>query len=302
MLRFNPVALVMALLCVSTAHAAADSCRAGLGWQVLGSGGPELNRRAQSGHALWIDGKARVLIDAGAGTAVNFGKAGGDDDDLDAIALSHLHSDHSVDVAALVKAGYFGERDRALPIYGPPGGGRFPSTEAWLAALLGKDGAYRYLSGYLGDDETYRIEPHSVVVPPGEIRTVLKTSRFTLRAAAVGHGSVPALAWRIDVDGKAVVYTGDTHGNDPALVALARDADLMVANMAVPEDVGGGVRSLHMPPSRIAAVAHEAGVRRLLLSHLMRRSEAALPEALATIAESYRGPVSVAVDMGCTVL
>lgn len=132
---------------VSDAH---STCDHGVAWQVLGSGGPELNQRAQSGHVLWIDGKTRAVFDTGAGTAVAFGKARGRIEDLDLIALSHLHTDHSADLPTYVKASFFGERRRDLPILGPPGNDVFPSLDAWLAALFtGDHAAYPYLAGFL---------------------------------------------------------------------------------------------------------------------------------------------------------
>jgi ribonuclease BN (tRNA processing enzyme) len=301
------IAIALIFSCTDLAARAADidSCRGTLAWQVLGSGGPELNRRAQSGHVLWIDGKTRAVFDAGAGTAVNFGKAGGRIEDLDLIALTHLHTDHSADVSAYVKASFFGDRDRALPILGPAAGDGFPSVQAFLQALFADEqAAYPYLGGFMRDGgASYRIEPKTLSLRDGEIAVVFKNERMTIRATPVKHGPVPALAYRVDVDGHSVVYLGDTDARAPALAKLAEHADLMVANMAIPEGGNDPVaNALHAPPSRIAALAKQAGVRRLLLSHWMLRSEQAMPEIRRTIASIFSGEVLVGYDGECVKL
>ena len=300
------IATVLALVvsCASlTAHAAdIDSCHSTIAWQVLGSGGPELNQRAQSGHVLWVDGKARAVFDAGAGTAVNFGKAKGRIEDLDVIALTHLHTDHSADVPAYIKASFFSERDRALPILGPAAGNGFPSVQTFLKALFAEEhAAYPYLGGFMRDGAaSYRIEPKTLSLRDGEIAVVFKNERMMIRATPVKHGPVPALAYRVDVDGHSVVYLGDTDARAPALVKLAEHADLMVANMAIPEGDNDPVaNALHAPPSRIAALARQAGVHRLLLSHWMVRSEQAMPEIQRTIASIFSGEVLVGYDGEC---
>ena len=46
----------------------------GVAVQVLGSGGPEMRGRASSSYIVWLDGKARVLVDSGGGSALRFGE------------------------------------------------------------------------------------------------------------------------------------------------------------------------------------------------------------------------------------
>src|SRR3990172_6181154 len=71
--------------------------------QVLGSGGPELaGNRAASGYLVWIEGKARVLVDFGAGAALRFGAAGANAADLDAVLLTRLHAEYTTDLPALL--------------------------------------------------------------------------------------------------------------------------------------------------------------------------------------------------------
>ena len=91
--------------------------------QVLGSGGPQTaDKRASSAYLVWLDGKARVLVDAGGGSALRFGEAEARMADLDAVAFTHFHADHSSDFPALVKSSYFESRERPLPVFGPAAG------------------------------------------------------------------------------------------------------------------------------------------------------------------------------------
>jgi ribonuclease BN (tRNA processing enzyme) len=292
-------------IAANTAFADDVSCHGAVVWQVLGSGGPELNQRAQSGHVLWLDDKARAIFDTGSGTAAAFGRSHGHVEDLDVIALTHLHTDHSVDLPAYIMASFFGDRSRDLPIFGPPAGNGFPSLNDWLAALFsGEHAAYPYLAGFMiPSGASYRIVPTTVNLREGEIATVFKNDRLTIKAIRVVHGPVPAVAWRVEAGGRSVVYLGDTDARAPALVAFAKDADLLVVNLAIAEDTTDPVATaLHAPPSRLATLAMRAGVHRLLLSHLMERSERAMPASLRIIASIYKGSVDVAHDGECIAL
>jgi len=157
--------------------AAAATCNGhGVQLQILGSGGPELgDRRASSSYLVWQEGRARVLIDSGGGSALRFGQAGAQVADLDAVLFTHLHIDHSADFPALIEFSYFEERARPLPVYGPPGNENFPSTTEFVADLFdGKRGAYRHLSDFLyGRDGGYSLQAHDVALTAHEIGTIV---------------------------------------------------------------------------------------------------------------------------------
>jgi Metallo-beta-lactamase superfamily len=73
----------------------------GVAVQVLGSGRPELqDKRASSSYLVWQEGQARVLVDAGGGSALRFGESGAKMSQLDVILFSHFHVDHSADFRA----------------------------------------------------------------------------------------------------------------------------------------------------------------------------------------------------------
>ncbi|MDH3433609.1 MAG: MBL fold metallo-hydrolase, partial [Gammaproteobacteria bacterium] len=109
----------------------------GVALQVLGSGGPIADDgRASTAYLLWVDGKSRVLIDAGGGSFLRFGESQAAFSDLDFIGLSHFHTDHSADFPALLKSGVFSGRDRPLTVAGPGGGQRFPGLDKYLSSML----------------------------------------------------------------------------------------------------------------------------------------------------------------------
>ena len=295
----------MATLLVGWAAAApagAQTCGAkGVAVQVLGSGGPELqDQRASSSYLSWEDGKARVLVDAGGGSALRFGESGAQMSQLDAILFSHFHVDHSGDFSALIKSSWFEDRDRPLPIYGPPGNDFMPATTEFVSDFFGKRGAYRYLSELLvpGTQGSYKLQPHDVKVASTPV-VVFRDGEMAVSAVRVVHGGVPALAWRVEIGGKSVVFSGDTNGEGEGLVRLATDADLFIAHNAVPEGATGLERRLHMPPSVIGQIAGQAHVKSLVLSHRMLRTLGKEEQTLSEIKKRYSGPVAFANDLDC---
>ncbi|MCF7991599.1 MAG: MBL fold metallo-hydrolase [Thiohalocapsa sp.] len=293
---------ITVLLMLSNAAAAATSCNAPIAVQVLGSGGPEgQNGRASAGYLLWLDGQARVLIDLGGGTFARYGASGADFSDLDLIAFTHLHADHATDLPALLKSGYFSDRERPLPIAGPTAGAGYPDLGGYLRGLLAPEsGSFRYLAGYLdGSDGLVKLEPRTIDAGRHAPLSVHETPAYRVDAVGVTHGPVPALAFRVDVGETRIVFSGDQNGDDAHFVDFSRNADLLIMDHAVPEDAGPVAARLHALPSEIGRIARDAEVDHLVLSHLMRRSERALDDSLERIRAIYAGTVSTAADLDC---
>ena len=277
-------------------------CQApGIHLQVLGSGGPELNdRRASSSYLVWQDGKARVLVDMGAGSMLRFEQAGARINDLDVILLTHLHVDHSADLPALIKGSYFTGRAKDLTVYGPTGNRLMPATDIFLKDLFGEEnGAFRYLGSYLTGEDEYKLQAVDVPAVGKEGQWVFDASDLRFTAVPVHHGPIPALAWRVEIAGYSLVFSGDMNGDNHTLAGLATGADLLVAHHAIPEGAGGAARELHMPPSVIGRIAREAGVKRIVLSHRMLRTLGREAESERIIREHYTGPLAFADDGQC---
>lgn len=283
----------------------ADACNdlAGVHLQVLGSGGPIADdRRSSSAYLLWIDGESKVLVDVGGGAFLRFGEAGADFAELDVVAISHFHTDHSADFITLLKTGFFGSRTAPLAVIGPSAGGPFPSLDSWLESQLGSGGAYGYLGGYLdGSGGLVQLLPETVDAARRDSQMVFQRTdeALSIRASGVPHGIVPAIAYRASTGGRDIVFASDQNGNDKAFIEFAKDADVLVMHMVVPEDAAGAMRALHAPPSRIGEIAAAAGAGRLVLSHFMARSLATMEQSLALVRNSFDGEIIVAEDLMC---
>jgi ribonuclease BN (tRNA processing enzyme) len=284
--------------------ASAQSCGAtGLAVQVLGSGGPESqDKRASTSYLIWENGKARVVLDAGGGSNLRFGQSGAQMSQVDVFLFSRFHIDHTSDFPAMIFSSWFEDRNRPLPVYGPAGNDIMPSTVEFVNDLFSEPhGAYRYLSELVDSSAgSYKLQPHNVAASAAPI-LVLRTAGMALYAVSVVHGDFPALAWRVEIDGKRIVFSGDTNGEGQGLVQLASNADLFVAHNAVPEGATGVERRLHMPPSVIGTIAANAHVKQLILSHRMLRTLGKENEIKiqAEIARRFSGPIKFANDLDC---
>lgn len=293
--------LFLFITVLPTSLAAATDCHEqGVWLQVLGSGGPEINDgRASSGYLVWQDGHARILVDMGSGSLSRFEQSKASINDLDVVLLSHLHADHSNDLPALIKSSFFTRRDRDLPLYGPTGNDLMPSTTSFVDKLFGVKGAFRYLNNFLDGTGSYRLLPFNVDVMSKDIITIVDNNRYQISAIPVDHGPIPSIAWRVDINGKSLVFSGDMSNKKDVLRRLAKQVDILVAHHAIAEKANPIARNLHMPPSEIGRIAAKAAVKRLVLSHRMKRTLGKEKESLSIIGESYKGTVIFANDLQC---
>ena len=166
------------------------------------------------------------------------------------------------------------------------------------AFFNGRNGIYRYLSVLLVAQENggYELQPHNIAGDPSAV--AFRGEHFSAYAARVIHGGVPALAWRIEIGGKTVVFSGDTNGEGDDLVRLAKDADLFVAHNAVPEGATGVERRLicHLLSSGRSLNRRTSNN---VLSHRMLRTLGKETETLSEIRKSFPGPVTFANDLDC---
>lgn len=284
----------------SSVYAASRCGEQGVWLQVLGSGGPELDdKRASTGYVIWHNGKARVLIDIGAGSLFRFEQSGAQLNDIDVVLLSHLHVDHSADLPALIKASFFSDRNRDLPIFGPTANYLMPSLTDFVLDLFGPKGAFAYLSSYLDGSESFRLLPKNVEATGKVKKVVLKNSHYRIISVPVNHGPIPALAWRVEIDGYSLVFSGDMSNKNNTLATLAKQADLLVAHHAIPEQASPVARQLHMPPSVIGQIAAKANVKKLVLSHRMNRTLGREKKSTMQIHQAYKGPMMFAEDLQC---
>jgi ribonuclease BN (tRNA processing enzyme) len=232
---------------------------------VLGGCGawPEAGR-ACSGYLLEHDG-FRLLIDPGYATLPKLLTIAGAEQ-VDAVFVSHGHPDHCADLNPLLRARVLRDVPApSLPVYALQG-----ALDAVLAldrpGML--DGAYDLRS-------------------PGPAFDI---GPFTARTSRLPHWE-PNLGIRLSAGGESFAYTGDS-GPSPAVIALARDVDLFLADASfadeAPPDARANLGSARLAGSQAAA----AGVGRLLLTHLLPGADPAV--ALDRAAREYRGEIAIA--------
>jgi len=304
---------------------------------VLGSGGPLATEsgRASAGYLIYINGVAKILMDAGGGTYQRLGQSGADIKDLDIILLTHLHLDHMAELPSLVKSMYFNNRQYNVPngtfppgrtapftVYGPSTNGvpfppvlgadptvpQYPDTSAHVDAQFDLNtGINRYLniftraiSGGIFKYRTHDVSPNWQAFNP---ETIYDQDGLVIKAVGVNHGPVPALAYRIDYKGKSLVYSGDTSSVGTNMIDLSKDADLLIYDTALlaetpPNDTFNIFYALHTTPARIGQVAHQAGVKKLILSHITPQTEGHDSELKTRIRENgFHGAIKVAKDL-----
>ena len=264
---------------------------------VLGSGGPRGFGRAASSYVLLVDGTARVLVDVGPGAFVRLGESGLDFKSLDTLLLTHLHIDHTGDLAGFVKS-----RDLAFDepmtfrISGPSGAGLYPSTTVFVDRLFGESGAYAYLRSFRNDLRFAVTDLPTDAEAP--IREILREGDLHVTSIAVDHDDVPAVAFRVEHAGHAVVVSGDLASKNDNLARLAAGADLLVYDTAVVDPPGSPKKlyDLHTAPHRIGEIAAKAKVKSLLLSHIPPAVEKARGEVLGSVHATFHGETRFAED------
>ena len=272
---------------------------------VLGSGGPGAAGRAASSYLIFLDGDARILVDAGPGSFARLGEAKASLADTDIVLLTHLHIDHVGEIPGLFKArAVSGSGPIVFNVWGPTGsqgGGEdayFPSTRDFLRLLFGPKGAFAYLNDFAAP---ITLHGHDIPASPGKAapRQILKQAGFDVTAIAGHHGDAPSVIYRIEHAGKSVTFTGDIDPRGlPALRSIAKSTDLLVFNTVVLDPPGSPaiLYTLHTPPHAIGQLAKEVGARALLLSHISPAVDESQRAVLQSIRETYAGSVTFAKD------
>jgi ribonuclease BN (tRNA processing enzyme) len=219
---------------------------------VLGCSGSAPGPNAVTSGYLVEAEDFRLVLDLGGGTLAKL-QTHTDPFDLGAVLLSHLHLDHCADISGLAeyRRGHpeppFDPREHRLPVYAPE------EAPRRLAAAHAPSAEHRADTD-LGDVFDFRLLAHGTV----------RIGPFEVTAAPVSH-PCPAFGFRIGYGGRTLVYSGDT-APCAALVELARDADALLADSAWLS--GANPPNLHMSGKEAGQTARQAGVRRLLLTHV----------------------------------
>jgi ribonuclease BN (tRNA processing enzyme) len=257
--------------------------------QVLGAAGPRASRgSASASYLVWIDGVGRILIDAGGGTKVTFHQTGATFDDIDLVAISHLHPDHSAELPALLWPDGGSTR-----VAGPSAANVFPSIETFLEQLFGTGGAFEILAPRI---ELDAITVNASAAAPVE---VWRDGDILVRGLGVPHGDVPTIGYRLDVGDASIAFASDQNGSNPAFIDLIEGVDVLVIHLGGPENSTGMIAALHAKPSVWGQMAADAGAGQVLVSHVSTPSPEELETRLGFLRETYSGPITVAEDLMC---
>jgi ribonuclease BN (tRNA processing enzyme) len=265
---------------------------------VLGSGGPRATGRGETSYIVSIAGVPRVLVDAGSGAFVEIGKLDLDLDKMDVVLLTHLHIDHSADLPSVFNARSLSADDPiTYHVFGPDGGGEFPSTTKFLNLIFNRSGIYQYQRGF-GVEETIdgKDLPVALNTPETEI---FSEGDLHIREIATHHGDCPSVAYRVEFKNQSITFSGDMDASAISnLEKLAKDTDLLVVHAAIldPPDTPAILLTLHTPPKQLGEAAKAANAKRVLLSHIPPVVENRSAEVLRSIHASYAGPVEFAHD------
>jgi ribonuclease BN (tRNA processing enzyme) len=300
------LSLAAALALSGTGHAqdapVPRCASSGIALQLLGSGGPiSDDARASSGAIVWINGHARILIDAGGGTYLRYGQSGARLEDLDFIGISHFHTDHSADLPAILKGGYFLASSHRLRLAGPTGDANFPAMSTFFKREFGKgQGAFSYLSGLssASDGLKLAVETTDVDVRAARPTVVWRGDGVTISAFGIPHGDVPTLAYRIETPKGVIVLSADQNGSRKAFVDFARGADILMMPAAIDNDADAVSRFLHATPDAVGRIAAQVAPRMLVLDHFMGRSLRDKDHNIQIIRGFY-GPVVAGRDLSC---
>jgi ribonuclease BN (tRNA processing enzyme) len=123
------------------------------------------------------------------------------------------------------------------------------------------------------------------------------TDNISLQAISVSHGAIPAVAWRVNLYGCSLTFSGDMNGTSGNLDILAKNTNLLIANNAIPEDAHPIAQRLHMMPSTIAKIAGNAFPKKILLSHFMQRTIDKKQQTINIIKKTYAGEILLAKDL-----
>jgi ribonuclease BN (tRNA processing enzyme) len=300
MLMLRALALSLLALLSIASKASAQSCGGNpLAVQILGSGGPAINpERASAGYLLWVGGQAKLLFDIGGGSYFRFGQSRAKLADLAMVGISHLHPDHTSDLAALMW-GSNRIRSESLPIVGPSGNDVAPDFATFLGRMFdAKTGAYQVLGSTLGAQqpgvERPRLDVSVVDVTKAEPTKVLDRQGMVVTALGIPHGDLPTLAYRVQTRDVSIVFSSDQTGTNPRFVPFAKGANVLIMHLAIP---AGATSPLHASPAVVGRIAQEAGVGRLIVSHL---GQFDLDAAIADLRKFYTGPLTIGADLQCT--
>jgi ribonuclease BN (tRNA processing enzyme) len=297
MIRSFAVALIAIIS--ASGGALAQSCTGSpVAVQILGSGAPGFVKdRANTSYLLWVGNQAKILMDTGGGSYGQLTQTGAKFADISMVLISHLHPDHVSDLPAVLWSARQTRND-TLPIFGPSGDEAAPDFSTFLSRLFDpRTGAYQVLGSVMATGPSnppqMRIDAHVLDVTKADPSLVWDRDGIKVTAMGIPHGNLPNLAYRIESQGKTIVYSSDQNGTNPRFPVFAQGADLLIMHLAIGVGANNPNQAL---PYVVGQVAQSARPKRLVLSHIANFD---LDAAVADVKKAYSGPLTVGADLQC---
>jgi len=253
---------------------------------MCGTGSPQFQLdRAQPCTAVLVGGQM-LLFDSGQGAAQSLQRWEAPLVKLDHIFLTHLHSDHTSGVGDVLHNSWLYGRKQNVSVMGPPGTKTFMEgvDQTFIADL---EERWKTVGKEFGEFTASLADVQEIAVLGSELVTVYKKNGVNVTAFKVDHPSWDsAYGYRIDYADKTVVISGDTRYSEN-LLKYTVGADVLIHEVinegmmmqiadslekhGAPVDPKrmGRIVSVHTPTHELAQLAQQAGVKQLVLSHLI---------------------------------
>jgi len=272
---------------------------------LLGTGVPTPRPDRFGPSTLVQAGDQTLLIDAGRGATIRLYQLGVPIGRLDALLLTHYHSDHTVGIPDLWLTGWlqshYAQRVAPLRVIGPTGAKNLMSN---LEKAYAADIKIR-----IADE---KLPPDGVALSVEEFAAdgvVYQKNGVKVTAFEVDHGDVikPAYGYRIDYGGRAAVISGDTRYNEN-VVKYGAGADLLIHEVAIarPELMSEAfiqrIMAHHTTAREAGLVFSRTRPRLAAYTHLVFLASQKIPPAtlddlLAETRQTYGGPLEIGEDL-----
>jgi ribonuclease BN (tRNA processing enzyme) len=279
---------------------------------LLGTGGgpgglgPKRTMKMTS-HVMLSNGAAYVL-DCGVGVIDQYARTGIPFSALRSIFITHHHADHNIEYGPLLVVGWINGMHLDVRAFGPPPLKQM--TEEFMRA-------YKATVDFWAED--FKMEP-LVAVDVKEVSAagpVTQDANVKVSAIIVEHPPVkPALGYRFDFQDRSIAFSGDTAPFE-AVAKMAKGADVLVHEaMYVPaletyirgeiakgrpvksEVLMAHMNADHTPVENVGRIAQEAGVKTLVLSHLVPATDGITDDTWrAAAAKYFKGEIIVGKDL-----
>ena len=252
---------------------------------ILGSGSSRPDADRSPSSQVVVVGDESLLFDCGPGAGQNLMKAGINPTIIRRVFLSHLHMDHCLEFPSIVFGSYLLGRTDKWYLYGPPGTANFSNL------LFEKVFPY-------APEIIQRIRKEGLEVTACEVTVgrVFQNENYTINSAPTEHG-IPSFAYRIDSGESSVVISGDTRPCK-SVIDLARGADLLIHECSFPDDMIEFAReTYHSVASEVGDVANQAGVKKVVLTHLFPPCKGREMEIVKSVRNRFSGEIITSHDL-----